>query len=399
MKREFACLDKLYDIFGIPVYAAGPGGCAFKRPDNEGDALAQDGDAAFCESLICAAKQHALPILYLEDNRIFYGLFYSGRTCYCLGPVSRFSLARSEMKEYRASHNCSAPASIERMGMSSASKIMTLFYLFLTGRQLPEADISIVSADLADDLQDWDPEADIEFYQLSQSENNRSHQDGMDFENRLLGYITAGDTASVTDALYGSDTPDVSDFAEVSSGASRQMEYMLVTSITLTTRAAIAGGMNAEDAYVLGDVYLGKIEQCGGNVKKLTDLGNQMHLNFTRCVSEAKQSSTKNIHVEKCKDYIAKNLRKELKVADIADQIGVSRTYLTHKFTEEEGIGIQQYIMKERCDHAANLLKYSDYPIALIAEYFCFSSQSHFGSCFKKQYGMTPNEYRRLNSR
>ena len=56
MKREFACLDKLYDIFGIPVYAAGPGGCAFKRPDREGDTLAQDGDAAFCESLISPAQ-------------------------------------------------------------------------------------------------------------------------------------------------------------------------------------------------------------------------------------------------------------------------------------------------------------------------------------------------------
>ena len=60
-------------------------------------------------------------------------------------------------------------------------------------------------------------------------------------------------------------------------------------------------------------------------------------------------------------------------------------------------VEIQQYVMQERCRHAANLLKYSKYPISIIAEYFCFSSQSHFGRQFRLYYGMTPNEYRRQN--
>ena len=55
---------------------------------------------------------------------------------------------------------------------------------------------------------------------------------------------------------------------------------------------------------------------------------------------------------------------------------------------------LQQYVLKERCRHAANLLRHTDYPISLIAEYFCFSSQSHFGKAFKDYSGMTPKEYR-----
>lgn len=58
---------------------------------------------------------------------------------------------------------------------------------------------------------------------------------------------------------------------------------------------------------------------------------------------------------------------------------------------------IQQYIMQERCRHAANLLKYSNYPISIISEYFCFSSQNHFGVQFRKVFGVTPNEYRNQN--
>ena len=55
---------------------------------------------------------------------------------------------------------------------------------------------------------------------------------------------------------------------------------------------------------------------------------------------------------------------------------------------------LQQYVIRERCAHAANMLKYSDYSISLIAEYFCFSTQSHFGRVFKEYSGMTPLEYR-----
>ena len=52
--------------------------------------------------------------------------------------------------------------------------------------------------------------------------------------------------------------------------------------------------------------------------------------------------------------------------------IGISRGYLSHRFAEAEGISIQQYILQEKCHHAANLLKFSDYSIALISEYFGF---------------------------
>ena len=64
------------------------------------------------------------------------------------------------------------------------------------------------------------------------------------------------------------------------------------------------------------------------------------------------------------------------------------------KFSETEGMTISQYVTRKRCSHAANLLKYSDYELSDIAEYFCFSSHSHFGAQFKKVYGMTPSEYR-----
>ena len=398
MTRELECLKTLHDLLGIPIFTGSVGKCAFRRPESAQNSFPQETDPDFAEKMYAAAKQHSKPVLYLETGRIYYGLYYVGNTCCIIGPVSRFTLSRSEQKEYLRSHYCSESLQIQRMGVHSMVRILSLLYLFITGEPLSYEEVDFIYVPYAEDTFGWSAEEDVEFYRIAQSEYGRTHRGGMDFETQVLEMIKNGDAAGVADALY-TDPPDLSDFGEVSEQAIRQVEYMIVASITLSTRAAAAGGMNAEDAYVLGDVYLQKIEQCHGNIEKLEKLGIQMQIEFAKKVSQAKKSKAENLHVEKCKDYISQNLRKELKVNGIAEELGISRTYLARQFTEAEGMSVQQYIMKERCAHAANLLKYSDYPIAVIAEYYCFSSQSHFGSCFKKQYGMTPNEYRRLNAR
>lgn len=108
-----------------------------------------------------------------------------------------------------------------------------------------------------------------------------------------------------------------------------------------------------------------------------------------------------------CRMYIFRNWRsvrlhckalvEAFQVQDIANALKINRSYLARVFKEQEDVTVQEYILKERCSHAANMLKFTEYNISIIAEYFCFSTQSHFGKTFKKVYGMTLNEYRRKN--
>lgn len=196
--------------------------------------------------------------------------------------------------------------------------------------------------------------------------------------------------------LMNEETLDMDQVGTIAVDSKKQTEYLMVSLITMAARAAIDGGVNPEQAYAISDVFLRQLEKCK-NAAEMTLVGAKAQIDFTELVRKAKIMRSRVICVEECKDYIGKHLRKPFQVGEIAPTIGVSRTYLARKFTEVEGITIQQYIVQERCKHAANLLKYSNYPISIISEYFCFSSQSHFGVHFKKLYGVTPHEFRNQN--
>ncbi len=144
------------------------------------------------------------------------------------------------------------------------------------------------------------------------------------------------------------------------------------------------------------ELLLQRLESCRAEGEILA-LNIQAQREFTARVRMAREARSRLSYIEACKAYITANLCRPFQVGDIAPAIGVNRSYLARRFSEAEGMTIQRYISRERYAHAAGLLKFSDYPISIIAEYFCFSSQSHFGRAFKAWCGMTPREYRNIH--
>ena len=69
--------------------------------------------------------------------------------------------------------------------------------------------------------------------------------------------------------------------------------------------------------------------------------------------------------VSAAKKYAKKPLIVKLSpnVTDIADYIGISRTYLNHVFQKELGISSQKFLMDFRLHKAASLLTSSDLPV------------------------------------
>ena len=80
-----------------------------------------------------------------------------------------------------------------------------------------------------------------------------------------------------------------------------------------------------------------------------------------------------------------------------ADMLHLSESRFNHVFKEVLGISPYLYYTKLRIDNACRLLKDTDLKIKEIAEYSGYSDSIYFTQAFKKQKGITPSGYRRLN--
>lgn len=235
-------------------------------------------------------------------------------------------------------------------------------------------------------------ETDIHAYQFSKAENELSHLN-YEFERKYLKRIEDGDISYLKTLEYNQMNLRQK-VGILTKNKGKQMEYMAISNITLLCRAGINGGLNPAEAYELAESYMQKVDSCHQNEYAISHLLLEAQKEFIIRVHEKQQRSQSN-YIEMCKSLLAKSVYHPLSVECIAKEIGIDRSYLSRLFSKEMGMTIIQYGMKLKVKAAANMLKYSNYPIAIIAEYLSFSSQSHMGKEFKKEMGMTPSEYRK----
>ena len=102
-----------------------------------------------------------------------------------------------------------------------------------------------------------------------------------------------------------------------------------------------------------------------------------------------------NPHVRKALDYIEANYMCSISTEDIARAAGVHVGHLHRIFPEETEMTIGEYLTHLRIEKAKSLLMHTDIPNASIATRTGISSQQYFCRLFKKETGMSPQEYRK----
>ena len=104
---------------------------------------------------------------------------------------------------------------------------------------------------------------------------------------------------------------------------------------------------------------------------------------FSSCVAKAIQ-------------YINSNLSIELSLEEISKNTYVSKSTLTKYFKKELGVSIHKYIFDKIMCEIEQLLLQNKITIREISDRYNFYDQFYFSRCFKKRYGISPTEYRKI---
>lgn len=226
---------------------------------------------------------------------------------------------------------------------------------------------------------------------LQRETNSRHHTHTEDMNQYEL--LRMGDPRAVEEGkrMFSSHLP-----GHVSDDPLRNYKYLFVASITLASRSAIAGGMDAERAYNISDMYILRMDLLS-SVEEVKKLHSEMFSFYTSEMAKLEKAEVYSKLVVQCMDYIYLHLHERIEIKDLARKAGLNRSYLSTLFKKETGKSVSAYILSKRMEAACNMLRYSEYGYAEIADTLAFSSQSHFCRVFKKEKGITPRQYRNAN--
>ena len=86
----------------------------------------------------------------------------------------------------------------------------------------------------------------------------------------------------------------------------------------------------------------------------------------------------------------------DLKIPMLADAMFMSQVQLYRKTKEYTGLTPNQFIQKMRVEYAHSLLEQTDWNVTQVADKSGFQSVQYFIRCFRRYYGFSPGEYKRL---
>lgn len=189
-----------------PVQSAEPAFRWMSTLSGEHPCLCDEALRTALEAYCCAER----PGVFFESNDVFCSIMKIGPFFLALGPASQNTVSDEFLHKYAAGHGMKEPVPIPKSGLTVLTKYTELLYCHFSGSAISHEEIYIQDIE----EKQWSSVGALEEYQLAQSENDRSHRSGIDFEKELLEAVKNGDIDAMK-ALMGGTTPDFGDIGEV----------------------------------------------------------------------------------------------------------------------------------------------------------------------------------------
>lgn len=152
----------------------------------------------------------------------------------------------------------------------------------------------------------------------------------------------------------------------------------------------IEGGDNLFETFSLNANDYGSIH------KLFKYLSDTIVTALEKVIEDKKLLDTKPIR--EAKQFIQSNYKSPISLEDVSTKVGFNTTYFSSLFKKETGYTFLEYLSEVRMNKAKELLKETNYSIAVICEQVGYSDMKHFTKIFAKHTNLKPNEYRKLYS-
>lgn len=189
---------------------------------------------------------------------------------------------------------------------------------------------------------------------LNRETDNRHHTPEEDSYQYDL--VKAGDPRAADEHIRVMFTSGLT--GKVSEDPIRNYKYLTVAGAALVSRAAMEAGMDSERALNISDLYIQRMDTLQ-TIEELKELNRDMFLFYAKEVAELDKRSVYSKPVTLCMDFIYNNLYRQIAVEELAEESGLSPSYLSTLFKKETGLTISGYIMEKKMEAARNMLKYS----------------------------------------
>ncbi len=378
-------MEKIELLCGIPIFHTEDEKSA---PESVGAFLEQESPFVcappLVEMLVKRCESQALPVVYKDEYGVFFICVKGKNGFYLAGPVCTEDLDYAGLNRFYEAYGI---AGEEKKHPVKTVLFRILTYAAVISELENEAALDcqeiLKENGLAEEMETEVEKEDtvLEIRKLDDDMYHHTYQE----ERYVMESVREGHPGEArrrSEVLFEN--------AGILSGKTKNhYKNLAVTSVTVCTREAIAGGVSPARAYRLSDIFINRIDRCA-DTERLQEYSRK----FAILVAEVKSEKASSSYTEQCKDYIYKNYNHKIYLEEIAEAIVISPGHLSRVFRQDMDMTIQEYIQKFRVERAANLLKYSEASLTEISDYVCFHSQSHFGNAFKRYMRMTPKQYR-----
>lgn len=169
-----------------------------------------------------------------------------------------------------------------------------------------------------------------------------------------------------------------------------------ITYCGVACKSAIDGGAQVEDAFMIWKYYQREL----GRMRDYADvdaLADRMLNDF----SELNATNPEVTYPDRLEDalrLIHRNVNRPLRVSQVVEELGCSRSQLDRDFAHYLGCSPSEYIVQEKLKKAKRYLHFTAFGVADIGASLGFADPAHFSAVFKRHEGVSPREYREASA-